>query len=62
MRDGGLVAFKFASEDEVTEVEADDFAIAEEKWNVDVPTMESTYDNEEAEIDDEDIEIPVLNR
>jgi hypothetical protein len=62
MRDGGLVAFKFASEDEVTETEADDFAIIEEKWNVDVPTMESTYDNEEAEMDDDDIEIPVLNR
>ncbi|KAF1825531.1 uncharacterized protein K489DRAFT_314979 [Dissoconium aciculare CBS 342.82] len=62
MRDGGLVAFKFASEEDVAETEADDFAIVEEKWNVTVPTMEDTYENDEASIPDDEIEVPVLNR
>lgn len=50
MRDGGVVAFKFGEdlhgmgdqEDEAVVVEG-----AEEKWDVDVPTLEAAFDDEE---------------
>lgn len=54
LRDGGLVAFKFKSEDDVEEVEADDFTVVQEKWNVIIPTMEETYGDDDAEERDMD--------
>lgn len=51
-KNGDVVAFKFAVEDNA-QVESDDIA---EKWDVDIPTLEETYGEEEGLEEGADLE------